>query len=37
MIPDKTGTVTEGLMRVTDVEPAPEVEHAALLRWGGRG
>jgi len=32
---DKTGTVTEGKMTVTDVEGAPGVEHATLLRWAG--
>jgi heavy metal translocating P-type ATPase len=32
---DKTGTVTEGRMSVTDVEVAPGVERAALLRWAG--
>ncbi len=32
---DKTGTVTEGKMTVTDVEVAPEVDHATLLRWAG--
>jgi heavy metal translocating P-type ATPase len=32
---DKTGTVTEGRMSVTDVEVAPAVERAALLRWAG--
>ena len=32
---DKTGTVTEGKMAVTDVEVAPGVERATLLRWAG--
>ncbi len=32
---DKTGTVTEGKMAVTDVEGAPGVERAMLLRWAG--
>jgi len=32
---DKTGTVTEGKMTVTDVEGTPGVERATLLRWAG--
>ena len=32
---DKTGTVTEGRMSVTDIECAPGVERALLLRWAG--
>jgi P-type Cu+ transporter len=32
---DKTGTVTEGKMTVTDVEGAPGIERATLLRWAG--
>lgn len=32
---DKTGTVTEGRMTVTDIEGVPGVERAALLRWAG--
>jgi heavy metal translocating P-type ATPase len=32
---DKTGTVTEGRMSVTDVEGAPGIERATLLRWAG--
>jgi len=32
---DKTGTVTEGQMVVTDVEGAPGVDRALVLRWAG--
>jgi cation-transporting P-type ATPase A/B/Cu+-exporting ATPase len=32
---DKTGTVTEGRMRVVDVAGAPGVGRAELLRWAG--
>ena len=32
---DKTGTITEGHMSVTDVETAPGIERAALLSWAG--
>jgi len=32
---DKTGTVTLGQMTVTDIEGAPGVERATLLRWAG--
>lgn len=32
---DKTGTITEGCMAVTDVESAPGIERAVLLRWVG--
>ncbi len=32
---DKTGTVTEGKMTVTDVACASGVERASLLRWAG--
>jgi len=32
---DKTGTVTEGRMTVTDVQGVPGVERATLLRWAG--
>jgi Cu+-exporting ATPase len=32
---DKTGTVTTGRMSVTDVQPAPDVSRADLLRWAG--
>ncbi len=32
---DKTGTVTEGRMSVTDVEGASGVERATVLRWAG--
>lgn len=32
---DKTGTVTEGKMTVTDVQGVPGVERATLLRWAG--
>jgi len=32
---DKTGTVTLGQMTVTDVEAAPGVARASLLRWAG--
>ena len=35
MVLDKTGTVTEGRMTVTDIEGVPGVERAALLRWAG--
>jgi cation-transporting P-type ATPase A/B/Cu+-exporting ATPase len=32
---DKTGTITEGKMAVTDVEVAPGIERASLLLWAG--
>jgi len=32
---DKTGTVTEGTMTVADVEGAPGIDRALLLRWAG--
>jgi P-type Cu+ transporter len=32
---DKTGTVTEGKMSVTDVEGAPGIERSIILRWAG--
>ena len=32
---DKTGTVTEGKMAVTDIETAPGIARADLLRWAG--
>jgi P-type Cu+ transporter len=32
---DKTGTVTEGKMRVTEVAGAPGTDSRALLRWAG--
>ena len=32
---DKTGTVTEGRMTLTDVQGVPGVERAMLLRWAG--
>ena len=32
---DKTGTVTEGHMVLTDLAPAPGVERGSLLRWAG--
>jgi len=32
---DKTGTVTEGRMTVTDVQGVPGVARATLLRWAG--
>ena len=32
---DKTGTVTEGTMTVTDVQGVPGVERAVVLRWAG--
>ncbi len=32
---DKTGTITEGKMVVTDVQSVPGVDRAAVLRWAG--
>ena len=35
MVLDKTGTVTDGEDELTDIEAAPGVDRAELLRWAG--